>query len=62
MRGNWRDDPVSIHRTVKWSEVAAICARLKSIYVGQDSLESLGVPEIRTLVFGQKEDAKAPNK
>lgn len=62
MKGEWRDDPVSIHRTIKWSEVAAICKRLKDIYENQDSIETLTVPQIRTLVFGQKEDAKAPNK
>ena len=62
MRGGWRDDPVSIHRTIKWSEVAAICGRLRKIYMRQDSLESLTIQQIRTSVFGQKEDAKAPNK
>lgn len=62
MRGTWRDDPVSIHRTIKWSEVAGICSRLKGLYEGTDSLERLTVPQLRTLVFGQKEDAGAPNK
>ena len=62
MRGTWRDEDASIHRTIKWSEVAAICSRLKEIYEGQESIEALTVPQIRTLVFGQKEDAKAPNK
>ena len=32
MKGEWRSDDTSIHRTVKWSEVAAICSRLKDIY------------------------------
>ena len=32
MSGDWRDDPVSIHRTVKWSDTAAICRRLKDFY------------------------------
>ena len=62
MAGSYRDDEVSAHRTVKWSEVAAICARLKAFYSGNGSLESLSVPEIRTKIFGQKEDAKAANK
>ncbi len=62
MKGKWRDDPVSIHRTIKWSEVAAICKRLKGIYDSQESLETLTISEIRTEVFGQKEDIKAPNK
>ena len=62
MRGSWRSDPCSIHRTVKWCEVAAICARLKAIYEGFDSLESMSQEDIRTGVFGQKPDPKAPNK
>ncbi len=62
MRGEWRDDPTSIHRTVKWSETAAICSRLKSIYERQSTLETMSVKEIRTDVFGQKPDAKAPDK
>ena len=62
MKGEWRSDPISIHRTVKWSEVAEICARLKSFYEGAPSLESLPVEEIRCRVFGQKPDLKAPNK
>ena len=62
MKGEWRRDPVSIHRTVKWSEVAEICARLKGFYEGSPSLESLPVEEIRCRIFGQKPDAKAPNK
>ncbi|MBO7544307.1 MAG: TIGR02757 family protein [Bacteroidales bacterium] len=62
MKGSWRSDPVSIHRTVKWSEVAEICARLKGFYEGCGSLECLPVEEIRCLIFGQKPDRKAPNK
>lgn len=55
-------DAVSIHRTVKWSEVAAICDRLRARYLGADSLERMTAGEIRTEIFGQKPDAKAPNK
>ena len=62
MKGDWRCDPCSIHRTVKWSEVAAICARLKSIYEELPSLESLSQDEIRVRIYGQKPDLKAPNK
>ena len=64
MSGDWRDDPISIHRTVKWSEVAQICRRLRDFYsTGPGrSLEELGVDGIRTKIFGQKEDPKAPNK
>lgn len=62
MSGDWRDDPASIHRTVKWSDTAAICRRLKDFYTAQDSLEPLGAKQIREVVFGQKPDAKAPDK
>ena len=62
MAGEWRDDDASIHRTVKWSEVAAICGRLKKIYSGKDSLQTLDQNEFRTSIYGQKSDFKAPNK
>ena len=62
MSGDWRDDPVSIHRTVKWSDTAAICRRLKDFYTAPDSLETLSAKQIREVVFGQKPDAKAPDK
>ena len=62
MNGDWRDDSTSIHRTIKWSETAAICSRLKDWYTGHDSLESLGTEGIRERIFGQKPDPKAPNK
>ena len=62
MAGDWRDDDSSIHRTVKWSEVAAICARLKSIYSTSGSIEGLSQAEMRTAIYGQKPDAKAANK
>ncbi len=62
MSGEWRNDDASIHRTVKWSETAEICARLKDFYSSHSSLEALSVSEIRASVYGQKEDKKAPNK
>ena len=62
MRGEWRCDPLSIHRTVKWSEVAAICSRLKTVYEELPSLEPMSQDEIRVRIFGQKSDLKAPNK
>ena len=62
MRGRWRSDEASAHRTVKWSEVAMICQRLKAFYESCGSLEKLGQDAVRTGVFGQKSDLKAPNK
>lgn len=62
MRGNWRCDSSSAHRTVRWSEVAAICSRLKDFYGQASSLEALDASQMRTRIFGQKEDAKAANK
>ena len=62
MSEDYRDDDASIHRTVKWSETAAICRRLKNFYSTAVSLERMSVSQIRTEVFGQKEDAKAANK
>lgn len=62
MSGEYRNDPVSLHRTIKWSEFAGICTRLKEYYLKQDSLEGLTDSEFRTAIFGQKEDRKAANK
>lgn len=62
MRGNGRCDECSIHRTVKWSEVAAICSRLKGLYESMPSLEPLTREDFRVRVFGQKLDGKAPDK
>ena len=62
MNGEYRNEDVSLHRTIKWSEFAGICARLRNIYSVRESLEGLSDAEIRTDVFGQKEDRRAPNK
>ena len=62
MGGEYRNENASLHRTIKWSEFAGICERLKGIYEGRQTLEGLTDAEFRTLVFGQKEDRKAPNK
>lgn len=62
MNGEYRDEKASLHRTIKWSEFAAICGRLRSLYEVRGSLEGLSDAEIRVNVFGQKEDRKAPNK
>ena len=58
MAGDYRDDDTSMHRTVKWSEFAAICSRLKQLYSSRDSLEGLTDSQFRTLVYGQKEDRR----
>ena len=62
MRGYYRSDDASIHRTVKWSEVAAICSRLRGLYLSMPSLEPLTQGDMRVKVFGQKPDPKAPDK
>ena len=62
MNGEYRDENASLHRTIKWSEFAAICERLRSIYCQRGSLEGLTDTQIRCQIFGQKEDRKAPNK
>ena len=62
MNGEYRDENASLHRTKKWSEFAAICTRLKGIYEKTGSIEGLTDAQIRTGIFGQKEDRKAPNK
>ena len=62
MAGDYRNDSASLHRTVKWSEFAAICQRMRDIYSETQSLENLTADQIRRQVFGQKEDPKAANK
>lgn len=62
MNGEYRDENVSLHRTIKWSEFASICRRLREIYSERESIEGLSDTEIRCNIFGQKEDRKAPNK
>jgi uncharacterized protein (TIGR02757 family) len=62
MTGEYRNEDVSMHRTIKWSDFAAICGRLKDIYSKMDRIEGLSDTEIRCCIFGQKEDRKAPNK
>ena len=62
MHGEYRDEDARMHRTIKWKDFAAICSRLRNIYSTRDSIEGLTDTEIRCLIFGQKEDRKAPNK
>lgn len=70
----YRDEDASLHRTIKWSEFAAICTRLRSFYIGDTpcgniaggsslpSLECLSPDEMRVQIFGQKSDPGAANK
>lgn len=63
MAGDWRNDDTSIHRTIKWKEVADICKRLRDFYCGSaETLEQLDADQMRIRIFGQKADAKAANK
>ena len=62
MDGEYRDENASLHRTIKWREFAEICRRLKELYTLYGTLENLSDTDIRCMVFGQKEDRKAPNK
>ena len=62
MAHSYRDDATSLHRTVKWSEIARICHHLFHFYSNNKSLEKLSVDEIRTTIFRQKEDKRAANK
>jgi len=52
----------ALHRTIKWGEFAAICSRLREIYLINGSVENMTADEIRTRVFASKSDLKAPNK
>lgn len=62
MAGDYRNDSASLHRTVKWSEVAGICNRLREWYTWHDSMEPLSAKEIRSVIFRRKDDPKAPDK
>ena len=62
MAGKYKNEDKSLHRTIKWSEFAAICGRLKEFYSTNESLEILSPDEFRVKVYGQKSDHKAANK
>lgn len=62
MSGCYRDDPTSIHRTIKWSEIASICVALKSFYEHNSSLEALSAEQLRVQILGSKPDRWAANK
>lgn len=63
--GEYKCNDCSLHRTVKWSEFAQICANLRELYCGENalySIESLSADQIRTLIYSQKSNPKAANK
>ncbi|MBP1672173.1 MAG: hypothetical protein H6Q22_1745 [Bacteroidetes bacterium] len=62
MKGEYRREDKSLHRTIKWSEFALICERLKDFYSKEKSLESLSPDEIRERIYGKKSDKNAANK
>ncbi len=62
MAGAFRDDDRSLHRTIKWSEIAAICTRLKEFYLHNSSLEELSIAQIRSRILGSRPDPNAADK
>lgn len=62
MTGEYRSDSTSLHRTVRWSEFAGICGRLREFYRDNESLEVLTPGQMRVRVYGQKDDPSAANK
>lgn len=62
MAGEYKNEDASLHRTIKWSDFAAICSRLRNYYLQNDSLEILTPDEFRVIIYGQKSDPKAANK
>lgn len=62
MRGTYRNEDKSLHRTIKWSEFAVICGKLRDYYMENESLESLSPDEFRTRIYNQKSDPGCANK
>lgn len=62
MQGKYRNSPDSLHRTIRWSEFAMICANLREFYSHNESLEILDPQQMRVQIFGQKEDKNCANK
>lgn len=62
MSGSYRCDETSCHRTIKWSETALICQNLREFYNREKSLESLSNGQIRTQIYGRKENPGAADK
>ena len=62
MKGNYRSSNESLHRTIKWNEMAKIFSNLKDFYNNNESMEPLSADQIRDKIFGQKPDKRAANK
>lgn len=62
MAGKYKNDDVSLHRTIKWSDFAIICNNLREYFTHYTTLEPLTADEIRVKIFSQKSDPKMANK
>ena len=62
MRGSYRCEPCSLHRTVMWSEFAAVCGALRDFYKENTTLEHLSQDDSRTRIYCRKSDRNAANK
>lgn len=62
MKGLYKNDIQSLHRTIKWNDFARVCSNLREYYTHCNTLESADVQTIRERIFGQKADPHAANK
>ena len=62
MRGEYRCGQESLHRTIRWSEFAAICGRMRVFYAANESVEPLTPDQIRVQIYGQSSNPKMANK
>lgn len=62
MRGDYRCEPCSLHRTVMWSEFADICAAMRRYFEEHSTLENLSADDFRTQIYCRKSDPHAANK
>ena len=61
-KGIYRNSNDSLHRTIKWSEMATIFKNLRYYYSKYNSLERLEPDDYRVIIFGRKMNPKAANK
>lgn len=59
MNGEYRDDGASLHRTVKWSEFAGICGRLRQVYEEIAGHSGAAAPEKFSGAAAPEESASA---